>query len=191
MNGLEAVKLMAQGRMVQLDNSPFIYRIKNDTMFSRIASNQWIVSDPFDFGATYEEYRPATGWEPVDEGEVYYLLTHNGVESQVEDPSGSGNKRYESANYYSTKEKAEQMEFKQELIRKLQRFSDENSGLEINWKNYNQQKYFIYHVPRTNELSHYWSCTDNLFGMVCFFSEEVVEEAIKLFRKDLLKYYNL
>ena len=50
---------------------------------------------------------------------------------------------YEQLNYFSMKEKAEEINFKQTLFRKLQRFSDENGGTEIDWNDEDQTKFSI------------------------------------------------
>ena len=86
-------------------------------------------------------------------------------------------------------EKAEEIAFKQTLFRKLQRFSDENGGNEINWLNTNQQKFFITYYYDTKELDLYYVCNDKDFGQVYFISEEIAEKAIELFRDELIKYF--
>ena len=97
--------------------------------------------------------------------------------------------RYEIANYFSTKEKAEEINFKQTLFRKLQRFSDENGGNEIDWNNYDQSKHVIYYRHDSCEfiLDCFWYLRD--FGQVYFVSREVAEQAIELFRDELIKYF--
>ena len=53
------------------------------------------------------------------------------VEEMTEDMCMEDKYYYEDANYFSTEEKAEEINFKQTLFRKLQRFSDENGGDKI------------------------------------------------------------
>lgn len=92
---------------------------------------------------------------------------------------------YEEANYFSTKEKAEEINFKQTLFRKLQRFSDENGGNEI----VIGQKVATIYLSAAGGLDilNIWS--NRIFGNVVFASEEVAEKAIELFRDELIKYF--
>ena len=96
---------------------------------------------------------------------------------------------YKQANYFSTKEKAEEINFKQTLFRKLQRFSDENGGNEIDWKDPNQEKWMIRFDHRVEELCVGLNNYIRNFGQVYFISEEIAEKAIELFRDELIKYF--
>ena len=94
---------------------------------------------------------------------------------------------YEKANYFSTKEKAEEINFKQTLFRKLQRFSDENGGNEIDWNN--SRKYFIEYYSKGEKLAVDYAYRLYNFGQVYFASREIAEKAIELFHDELIKYF--
>ncbi len=94
---------------------------------------------------------------------------------------------YEIANYFSTKEKAEEINFKQTLFRKLQRFSDENGGNEIDWKDHFSKKLYI--AYQGGELFVDWMSEAKYFGQVYFISREVAQQAIELFHDELIKYF--
>ena len=196
LSGLEAIELMKQGKMViEVGTSePFILKIENGKVLSKsimLLNGEWIIDDCFDFTINYEEYtKPLTGWERVGENESYYSINGNCyVEEMTEDMCMEDKYYYEDANYFSTEEKAEEISFKQTLFRKLQRFSDENGGNEIGWKEVDQGKYGIWYNADHGkiEVGSTWAVRD--FGQVYFISEEVAQQAIELFHDDLIKYF--
>ncbi len=98
---------------------------------------------------------------------------------------------YEQLNYFSMKEKAEEINFKQTLFRKLQRFSDENGGNEIDWDDEDQTKFSIKYSYFSSELIIDCCNTVQQFGQVYFASKEVARKAIELFHDDLIKYFTM
>lgn len=82
----------------------------------------------------------------------------------------------------------EEINFTQTLFCKLQRFSDENGGNKIDWKNRTQRKFFIQYEPSYGFLVDYYYF-DKEFGQVYFASEDIAEKAIELFYDDLIKYF--
>lgn len=189
MNGLEAIELMKQGKMIESD-SYFTRYIKDGVMYS-VTPDGDVVSNDFDIN--YEEYReckhkPLTGWERVEDGERYRTIDECSVWEYREDNDGSDVRLYNIANYFSTKEKAEEINFKQTLFRRLQRFSDENGGLDINWNNC-EEKFCIYYNYEEDELDIGCNWFTREYGQVYFISEEVAKNAIELFRDELIKYF--
>lgn len=199
MNGLEAIELMKQGKMVvEVGTSePFVLKIENGIVLSKstiVSDGKWGVDDCFDFTVNYEEYiepKPLTGWERVGENESYYHISCNCYVAKLIEERCMEDKYYhEDANYFSTEEKAEEIDFKQTLFRKLQRFSDENGGNEIDWNNFDQPKYYIkYFCYDSQKIRVECICTVRDFGQVYFVSEEVTKKAIELFLDDLIKYF--
>ena len=200
MNGLEAIELMKQGKMVIEvgTNEPFILKIENGVVWfknSKASNSEWVIDDSFDFTIDYEEYveKQLTGWERVGENELYYSINGNCyVEVMNEDMCMEDKYYYEDANYFSTEDKAEEINFKQTLFRKLQRFSDENGGNEIDWNDFKEHKYsigFDYSLKGELYVDYYFSVRQ--FGQVYFVSREVAEKAIELFHDDLIKYFTM
>ena len=152
LTGLEAVLLMQEGEYIT--DGQHIYRFVNTkieasdiTSFNK-GKPEWKSGNVFNFNYDqYEEYtkpKPLTGWERVGENESYYSINGNCyVEEMTEDMCMEDKYYYEDANYFSTEEKAEEINFKQTLFRKLQRFSDENGGDKIDWKDDDPCKYRI------------------------------------------------
>lgn len=198
LTGLEAVLLMQEGEYIT--DGQHIYRFVNTkieasdiTSFNK-GKPEWKSGNVFNFNYDqYEEYtkpKPLTGWERVGENESYYSINGNSyVEEMTEDMCMEDKYYYEDANYFSTEDKAEEINFKQTLFRKLQRFSDENGGNEIGWKEVDQGKYGIWYNADHGkiEVGSTWAVRD--FGQVYFISEEVARQAIDLFHDDLIKYF--
>ena len=195
LSGLEAIELMKQGKMViEVGTSePFILKIENGKVLSKsimLLNGEWIIDDCFDFTINYEEYtKPLTGWERVGENESYYSINGNCyVEEMTEDMCMEDKYYYEDANYFSTENKAEEIDFKQTLFRKLQRFSDENRGNEIDWSDCSK-KFCINYDYYNKKLDIFDHVFVKQFGQVYFISEEIAQKAIELFHDDLIKYF--
>ena len=199
MNGLEAIELMKQGKMViskRVTGADVVHKIEGCKVYYNfkhlLAVGDWEIENGFDFTNYYEEYierKPLTGWERVGENESYYYISCNCyVEKLIEERCMEDKYYYEDANYFSTEEKAEEIDFKQTLFRKLQRFSDENGGNEIDWNDADQTKYGIVYETKVNAVS-VRVCTVQRFGEVYFQSYEAAREAARLLKDDLIKYF--
>lgn len=190
MNGLEAIELMKQGS--QVSDGEYVYKIENNLVLVRSLNGKLFnIDNSFDFTSEYEEYiepKPLTGWERV-EGDSYETITSNGALNAVDFGYYMDVEHYKQANYFSTKEKAEEIIFKQTLFRKLQRFSDENGGNEIDWENTNQKKYCILYCHSFKELQSDFTWVRQNQGQIYFISKEIAEKAIELFHDDLIKYF--
>ena len=200
MNGLEAIEFMKQGGLViEVGvNEPFILKIENGIVWSKnitVLGGEWLTDDCFDFTIDYEEYiepKPLTGWERVGENESYYNISCNCyVEKLIEERCMEDKYYYEDANYFSTEEKAEEINFKQTLFRKLQRFSDENGGDKIDWKDEDQCKYHIKYTHYSNKFYVEGNHSLQEVGVVYFINEQITEQAIELFHDDLIKYFTM
>lgn len=193
MNGLEAIELMKQGQIVIRISAQMLYRLRDGVLEGCDYAGTWKDNWLFDFNDIYEEYiepKPLTGWERVNEGaETYFISVYQGVDSEFDWHDEIDTRCFDEANYFSTKEKAEEINFKQTLFRKLQRFSDENGGSDIDWKCEDSRKYLILYNHTINKLLIDCRWCEEHFGQVYFVSYEVAEKAIELFRDDLIKYF--
>lgn len=190
MNGLEAIELMKQGKTMMKYGGE-LYRIIDNNVRVQVAYGApWEIEVSFDFFATYEEYQPkAIGWERKERERYYYVNSDCYIFSMVDYGALEDNRVYDKANYFSTVGKAKEINFKQELFRKLQRFSDENGGSEIDWNNYEYDKYHIFYNHNRSELEISSVCFFEDFGQVYFKTQEIAEQAIELFKEDLIKYF--
>lgn len=127
-----------------------------------------------------------SGWigEYINDGleDNYYIETYGNIDSS----DLLDEEQINCLNAFKTKEKAEEIAFKQLLFRKLQKFSDENGGNEIGRS---ENKYYIWFDTEQDylDVSSYDDTKD--FGGVYFKSGEIAEKAIELFKDDLVKYF--
>lgn len=122
----------------------------------------------------------------TEEGDINnYYIEYDGVKNA----SYVDETQLVNLNAFKTVDKAEEIAFKQLLFRRLQKFSDENGGDRIDWRNQEQYKYFI--SFNTNDMNLHIG--NNIFwrfsGVVFFISKEVTGKAIELFKDDLIKYF--
>lgn len=195
MNGLEAIELMQQGKMVKRTDVDIKYRINNDRVEGMNHSDIWCEEFLFNVNGDFEEYiepKSLTGWERTRRSNAFFVVNDESkislwmeYEGKLEDYN------YEKANYFSTKEHAEEINFKQTLFRQLQRFSDENGGTEIDWNDEDQTKFSIKYSHWSSKLSIDCYNTVQQFGQVYFASKEVARKAIELFHDDLIKYFTM
>lgn len=198
MNGLEAIKLMEQGKMVK--NGIYIYRLENETIQwiteeTLKKGDYWKNEESFDINSKrFEEYnpKPLTGWGRVNTNNgKYYSISCEYVTFFNDCDEKFDIRMVNNANYFSTKEKAEEIDFKQTLFRKLQRFSDENGGGDIDWNDESQRKYCIFYNYIEGDLDYCWNYRDCFCGIVYFVSADVASKAIAIFKDDLIKYFTM
>lgn len=131
-----------------------------------------------------------TGWERVTKNEQYF------INADLRRPIYEKNDKcdqnyYDRANYFSTNEKAEQIDKIQTLWRKMQRFADENNEGELDWENREQQKYFIFYDYSIKRLRiDFCNCCEYAFG-IYFTSIKIAEKALEIFGDELKEVLNI
>ncbi len=126
----------------------------------------------------------ATGWAGRDEKQTVYYVNAHGEISKI-----GGTLRddvpflHEVANGFTDKAKAEEVAAAQLCYRLLKRFSDENGGEQIDW-NDSREKWFI-HTGDVGFLSP-WGIRTRQLGRVYFCSKEIAQQAIDLFRPQIM-----
>lgn len=188
MNGFEALKLMQEGKKVRLASRPEIkYGLANG--FIGIVDDRgcFVEDTLFNFRLEYEEFvePKLTGWHDVGESKDFFWIDGTNVDSDRH----IHEEEYSDDNRFSTKEKAEEINFKQTLFRKLQRFSDENGWNEIYWNNFEEPKFRIGYSLADKDLIAIHVYTIKSQGCVYFTSEKNAKKAIELFHDDLIKYF--
>lgn len=195
MNGLEAIKAMQEGKIVTTGTN--IFKIEEGNVLSSYVGSCAELNDGvyrvvcgFDFSLVYEEYQPKlTGWEG-DYGERYFYVNSECFIFGTWDNDAPGDKRaYDKANYFSTIEKAKEINFKQTLLRKIQRFSDKNGGSEIDWTHEGKRQYFISFDYDKGKFVIDNHLTFRDLGQVYFVSYDVAKQALEMFEEDLIKYF--
>ena len=197
MNGLEAIDFMRNGGKVSLINDyAGFYEIKDNKVWltyphMNISGD---ISHNFDLSKEYCEYNETknlAGWFRVPNNHNYYSISSCGVVRDTELNASVDCKKFASANYFTDVKKAEEIDFKQTLFRKLQRFSDENGGDKIDWKDEDQCKYHIKYTHYSNNIYVEGNHSLQEVGVVYFINEQITEQAIELFHDDLIKYFTM
>lgn len=134
------------------------------------------------------------GYERVNDGEMFYRVDGGneitGFIAEVD--HRLDNELYENANYYSSKEVAENNARADKLLRQLRRFAVENNESKIDWGNYAQDKYYIcfdYIADKINKCRvNGGFCTRDL-GQIYFLDRNIAEKAVELFGDELIWYF--
>ena len=142
----------------------------------------------------YKKLQPSeekkTGYERVPESDIYFCANSRGyAETACEDYYDVDNEYYESANYYSSKEVAENNARADKLMRQLRRFAVEHRGCGVNLNDINTKKYFIYCDYEDDELGVTSVFHSKIFGAIYFDSEETANAAIDEFHDELIWYF--
>lgn len=133
---------------------------------------------------------PIKDWKPK-KGDKYYSIGNAGSIFNYdcrEDPSDEA--RLNIGNYFKTEEDAKHMVEKFKVIRKLQKFANENNEEKIDWKNFNQCKYKIFYDAEDKDLYVDYSiqCESEPFG-IYFTSFKIAKKAIEEIGEDKIKKY--
>lgn len=132
----------------------------------------------------FEEVKAFNGWERLSDGNEYYYVDYDStVENDIEYGDMFENLLYEKCNYFSTREKAEEVRQTYELYRRMLKFRDENDG-EVNWDD-NKSKFYIAYDHSFNKYEILETPSYERFGMVHFndigLAKRCIEEVIKPF----------
>lgn len=185
--GLEALDHMRDGQVL-IDKSGAKYKMVDGILFKEIDKKDYLAIRDFDFCEEFEFFKEKlpTEWDKVECMETYYrIYTDGSIEGITFENDGYDKHLFNIGNYFNTREKAEEIEFEQELFRKLKRFSEENDY--IDWTDINF-KYYIKFDSGILKLG--MTISERIQGTVYFGSEDTASKAIELFKDDLLKYFN-
>lgn len=187
MKGTQAFELLNQGKMVCLESSNnYIYKMFDGFICQCDKNGNKINDTLFNFNLDYKEYKKDNGWHNVGDGNFYMIYDDN---FEVEEENSFHELEYPNHCRFSTKWKAQQVAFHNQLFQKLQRFSDENGGNEIDWNNCEEEKFCIYYDYEEDELDIGCNWFTREWGQVYFTSKEIAQKARKTFRDELIKYF--
>lgn len=131
-----------------------------------------------------------TRYERVGDSEIYYWVDNDGlVGSSYKQNLPDDDFRYDTANYYSSKDIAENNARADQLMRQLRRFAVENREKEMDWNNSNQRKYFITYDNPDCVLNVASYCVIRELNVIYFDSKELAERAIEEFNDELIWYF--
>lgn len=131
-----------------------------------------------------------TDYERAEYNDTYYYVTSHGkVLKEIEKNISLDNTRHKIANYSTVKSKMEFKALRDNLLSRMQRWSDIHNEKKIDWNNSEQRKYVIYYDYDDNELC----ITNNYYvrdlGQVYFTSKEIAEQCLEEFKEELLEFY--
>lgn len=138
------------------------------------------------------EDKPKTGYERTKIGETYYIvgIKDNAMEvTEYKDQDDA--QSYDTGNYYSDRNIAENNARADRLFRQLRQWQalNDRAITKKDWEDRTQLKYCIIYGYGVGEL--YVDCLYNArwHNMVYFTTDEKAEEAIEVFNDELLWYF--
>ena len=138
------------------------------------------------------EDKPRAGYERVEKGEMYYLVDiYNNIMRVPEDNDQGDEQCYNTGNYYNDKVIAENNARADRLLRQLrqwQALNDKSISVE-DWKDNGKNKWCIIYGYGLEKLYvDYFHCI-RLHNVIYFTTREKAEEAIEVFRDELIWYF--
>lgn len=124
----------------------------------------------------------------VNNRDRYYSIFGLKIHSDTDNNFEFDNELFSKANYFNNKEYAEYIDFKETLMRRLDRFAWEHNAKAMNWDDSCSAKYYIEFSNTRDELIIDWDCSyqsNNIY----FTSHGIAEKAIEEFKDDLIKLY--
>ena len=141
----------------------------------------------------FEQKTKRTGYERVQNAyENFSAVSVDGiVKSDYFDDTGVGyfaERCYESANYYSSYEVAENNARADKLVRQLRRFAVEHREKDVDWKT-NLDLFEIWYCYDIEKITVNEVWTERTLGTIAFDSEETAQLAIDTFHDELIWYF--
>lgn len=130
-------------------------------------------------------------WKP-EEGDTYYLIDHSNevYETEYRDKYDYCKSMYSTYNCFKTKKEAEQEAEKILVRRMLEDIARRlNKGKKIDWKNSNQDKYYIVYCYEFDELAQFSPLPIGPHGAVYCLDGSFLDRATQEIGKERLKKY--
>lgn len=136
------------------------------------------------------EDKPRAGYERVEKGEMYYLVDiYNNIMRVTEENDQGDEQCYNTGNYYNDKVLAENNARADRLLRCLRQWQAQNDEVisKEDWNNESKKKWFIIYSSEEMYAEYYYIM--RLPNTIYFTTKEKAEEAIEVFRDELLWYF--
>ena len=193
MNLKEAYQKMLEGKKVKRKGRSVccVY----DSKAGRICTGDGVAVTGIAFEAAL-----ADDWEVVEEKKKYWTPKEKEKYFYIEDCMGVSDDRnvqapidycrFNIGNFFKTKIEAEHILEKLKVIHELQKFAYENNEGEIDWKNFNQCKYYLVYDTKDEDLYVDYSiqCESEPFN-IYFTSSKIAKRAIEAVGEDRIKKY--
>ena len=193
MNLKEAYEKMREGKKVKRKGRSMCCFY--DSKAGRICTGDGVAVTGIAFEAAL-----ADDWEIVEEKKKYWTPKEKEKYFYIEDCMGVSDDRnvqapidycrFNIGNFFKTKIEAEHILEKLKVIHELQKFAYENNEGEIDWKNFNQCKYYLVYDTEDGELYVDYAvyCKREPFN-IYFTSFKVAKRAIEAVGEDRIKKY--
>ena len=193
MNFKEAYEKMQEGKKVKRKGRSVCCFY--DSKAGRICTGDGVAVTGIAFEAAL-----ADDWEIVEEKKKYWTPKEKEKYFYIEDCMGVSDDRnvqapidycrFNIGNFFKTKIEAEHILEKLKVIHELQKFAYENNEGEIDWKNFNQCKYYLVYDTKDEDLYVDYSiqCESEPFN-IYFTSSKIAKKAIEEIGEDRIKKY--
>lgn len=138
------------------------------------------------------EDKPKTGYERVEKGSTYfYNYSSDDTDNDIDKKDMVDQEYYNNANYYSDKMIAENNARADRLLRQLRQWQAQNDKAisQSDWEDNDKDKWCIMYGYGAEELYVNWFHSVRLHNVIYFTTKEKAEEAIEVFRDELLWYF--
>lgn len=138
-----------------------------------------------------EEVKENKRWKPeIDE--AYYCIDYGDIDLERWDNDETDQYRYDIRNCFKTQEEAQQHLDNIKTYYELKDLAEElNNGKEIDWKDNDQNKYFIYYDTHYEKIKKDEIWTDKQVRQIYCLDENFLDKAIQRIGEDrLIKLFN-
>lgn len=130
--------------------------------------------------------KKVTGFERAKEGERYGFMTMFGnINFNYEEKSGNDNAFYIAANYYTDRNLAEWCKRSDTLTRRMRRWAAEHNSRSFDWSDSREDALHIAYNMARASFNFQSSYHKHFVESVYFATEEIAEEAIKVFGDEI------
>lgn len=139
------------------------------------------------------EDKPKTGYERVKKGEMYYVIDteYNSMLKITEFNDKEDEQCYNTGNYYNDKIIAENNARADRLLRQLRQWqaANDKSISEKDWNDESKKKWFVAYSYGAEKLYADYYYIMRLPNTIYFATKEKAEEAIEVFKDELIWYF--
>lgn len=193
MNFKEAYQKMLEGKKVKRKGRSL--RCFYDSNENKFCTGDGVAITGITFEAAL-----ADDWEIVEEKKKYWTPKEKEKYFYIEDCTGVSDDRnvqapidycrFNIGNFFKTKIEAEHILEKLKVIHELQKFAYENNEGEIDWKNFNQCKYYLVYDTKDEDLYvDYTAYSKREPFNIYFTSFKIAKKAIEAVGEDRIKKY--
>ena len=137
------------------------------------------------------EDKPKTGYERVEKYSVYFFNSGGGTHEVIDNKDKIDKANYDSGNYYSDCEIAKNNIRADRLLCYLRQWQAQNDKVISveDWNNESKKKWFIIYSYSSEEMYAEYYYIMRLPNTIYFATKEKAEEAIEVFKDELLWYF--